>query len=403
MPRPRRRPGAGGAGGFSLVELLVALVFTMVLMAGMANVYKASLSAFYTSGESISSTRRNRMSLDLLADDLNQACMYLADLAVPPTTSATMQPFFILPNMAMSLPTGTAANADDPTTSDELYFYVDQPLPFEGILLTGTTQKSTAELVLSGAAPVAADNTFTVECGNASYANLVKSGHLLLFKDAWEAAVITSAPEATGSQLKVIVGTGALANTAITGSGASGVALGKKHRVGSSVLFAQAAQMVRYRIEFLKVDPGSANGVPCLVRDQGNYLDTTFTPTQAQQIIAEDVAGFGVFLSANGGDSWAGLTTSGTKASYTGASEGWDLGLRTELDTQLAAAGRADVLSTRATASWFRATPILVRLDVTTRTAVKRSEYSPTGKALAYRTFTQSLVFVPRHSGLAMN
>ena len=44
--------------GFSLVELLVALVFTMVLMAGMANVYRASLSSFYTSGESISSVRR---------------------------------------------------------------------------------------------------------------------------------------------------------------------------------------------------------------------------------------------------------------------------------------------------------------------------------------------------------
>ena len=398
MSRPRRRTGASGTRGFSLVELLVALVFTMVLMAGMGNVYRASLSSFYTSGESISSARRNRMSLDLLADDLNQACMYLADLAVPPATSATMQPFFILPNMAVA-----SAGFDDPPTSDELYFYVDQPLPFEGILLTGTTQKSAAELVLSGGAPVAADNTFTVECGNGSYANLVKSGHLLLFKDAWEAAVITSAPTVSGSQLTVTVGTGALANTAITGSGATGVVLGRKHRLGSSVLFAQAAQMVRYRIELLKVDPGSASGVPCLVRDQGNYLDTSFTATQAQQIIAEDVMGFSVLLSANGGASWAGLTASGTKASYSGASTGWDLGLRTELDAQLAATGRADVLSTRATASWFRATPILVRLDVTTRTAVKRSEYGSKASPLAYRTFTQSLVFVPRHSGLTMN
>ena len=70
--------------GFSLVELLVALVFTMVLMAGMANVYKASLSAFYTSGESISSSRRNRMSVDLLVEDLNRAGMFLTDLSVPP-------------------------------------------------------------------------------------------------------------------------------------------------------------------------------------------------------------------------------------------------------------------------------------------------------------------------------
>ena len=47
--------------GFSLVELLVALAFTMFLMAGMANIYKSSLSTFYTSGESVSSARRNRM------------------------------------------------------------------------------------------------------------------------------------------------------------------------------------------------------------------------------------------------------------------------------------------------------------------------------------------------------
>ena len=174
---------SGGARGFSLVELLVALVFTMVLMAGMANVYRASLSSFYTSGESISSVRRNRMSLDLLADDLNQACMYLADLAVPPATSATMQPFFIWPNMPIE-------GSDDPTTSDELYFYVDQSLPFEGRLVAGTTQSSTAELVLSGAAPTVADNSLTIECGNASYVNMVEQGQLLLFKDAWEAASI---------------------------------------------------------------------------------------------------------------------------------------------------------------------------------------------------------------------
>jgi len=385
---------SGGARGFSLVELLVALVFTMVLMAGMANVYRASLSSFYTSGESISSVRRNRMSLDLLADDLNQACMYLADLAVPPATSATMQPFFIWPNMPIE-------GSDDPTTSDELYFYVDQSLPFEGRLVAGTTQSSTAELVLSGAAPTVADNSLTIECGNASYVNMVEQGQLLLFKDAWEAASIASTPRKVGAT-QVSVTVGATAYSAITGSGPSGVVLGRKHLLGSSVLFAQAAQLVRYRVELLKVDPGSTLGIPCLVRDQGNYLDATFTATQAQQIIAENVTGFSVYLSADGGSSWAGLNRSGTKASGVGA-DGWDQGLRAALDTQLSAAGRADVLSTRATPHWFRSTPILVRMDVTTRTAAKRTEYGSATTPLAYRKFTQSLVFMPRHSGLTLN
>ena len=94
------------ARGFSLVELLVALVFTMVLMAGMANVYKASLTTYYTSGESLSSARRNRMSVDLLVDDLNTACMYLTDLSVPPTVSAAVPPIYILPLNTLSSITG---------------------------------------------------------------------------------------------------------------------------------------------------------------------------------------------------------------------------------------------------------------------------------------------------------
>jgi hypothetical protein len=45
-----------------------------------------------------------------------------------------------------------------------------------------------------------------------------------------------------------------------------------------------------------------------------------------------------------------------------------------------------------------------VRLDVTTRTAVKRSEYSATPLVnTAYKDYTQSLVIVPRHFGLTMN
>ena len=131
--------------GFSLVELLVALVFTMVLMAGMANVYKASLSAFYTSGETISSSRRNRMSVDLLVEDLNQAGMFLTDLSVPPAVSEAMPTFLILPNMAVS-----GAGSDDPATADELYFYLDQPLPFEGTVSSASTQKAAATLVAEG-------------------------------------------------------------------------------------------------------------------------------------------------------------------------------------------------------------------------------------------------------------
>src|SRR5664279_4508143 len=195
--------------GFSLVELLVALVFTMVLMAGMANVYKASLSTFYTSGEALSNLRRNRMSVDLLADDINAACLYLLDLSNPPVVSAASPPFYILPNM----PIATAV-APDPTTADELYFYVDQPLPFEGTMggPAAPTERTAAEMVLAAGtaaqSATAADNTYVIDCGSLTYAKLVKKGQIFIFKDAWEAGYVSADPAAPTAAGVVTVVTG---------------------------------------------------------------------------------------------------------------------------------------------------------------------------------------------------
>jgi hypothetical protein len=48
---------------------------------------------------------------------------------------------------------------------------------------------------------------------------------------------------------------------------------------------------------------------------------------------------------------------------------------------------------------------VLVRVDLTTRTAAQRTEYIGVNNAsaatgAAYKLLTQSLIFVPRHSGL---
>lgn len=386
------RPAA--EAGFSLVELLVALAFTMVLMAGMANVYKASLSTFYASGESISSSRRGRMSVDLLVDDLNLACLFLTDLAAPPPVSDLMAPFRVLPNMPVA-----GHGESDPAVTDELYFYTDQVLPFEAILGSATTQMSAAELILAGTAPRAADTSFTLACGSASYAGQVQAGQALIFLDALETASITGVA-ASGSSVTVTTGPSELAG--LTGSSGGGGAPRIKHRVGSRVLVVEPAQMVRYRIEMVALDPAGA-GVPCLVRDQGPYSPTAFTAAQAQQVIAEQVAGFSVYLSANGGTSWAGLGSDGAKAGYSGYDAGWEAGLRSELDAQLATAGRPDFRTTRGSPAWFRSIPVLVRVDITTRSATQRTEYAATAGTVAHRTQTQSLVVVPRHAGLAMN
>lgn len=381
------------ADGFSLVEMLVALVFTGILMAGMAAVFKGSLSTFYTSGEQLSSARRNRMSIDLLGDDLNSAAMYLVDLSVPPAVVTTVPPFFILPNMPI-----TGAGASDPQSSDELYFYMDQPLPFEGSLSGVAPQQTAAELVMAGTAPTAADNTFSIECADSTaYANQVKKGQVFIFKDSWETAYINAEPTVTGSTVTVVAG--ADPNALVTGTGSAGLPSKAKHLPGSGIVFIQPAQMVRYRIVLLKLDPLNANGIPCLVRDQGTYDGTGFKATLPQQVITENVSGFKVYLSTDG-QNWAGL---GLPAATTGFSAGWDQGIRAQVDAQLLNSGRPSYQTTRASEHWFRSIPTLVRVDVSTRTATQRTEYSSTPNTLAYKDLTQSLVFVPRHSGLTLN
>lgn len=381
------------AKGFSMVELLVALVFTTILMAGLASVFKASLSTFYTSGEILSSARRNRMSIDLLGDDLNTAAMYLTDLSVPPPVVPTNPPFYIIPNVLIP-----GAGTSDPQRTDELYFYLDQPVPFEANLDGAAPQQTAAELVVAEKAAVAADKTFTIECHTDAYVKQIKVGQVFIFKDSWETAYVESVGTPSGTKVNVTAGADPLAQ--MTGTGSAGLPSKAKHLPNSGVVFIQPAQMVRYHVEMLQLDPQNATGIPCLVRDQGIYIGTGFVPQQPQQIITENVSGFKVYVSANSGVSWAGL---GMDTSVTGFSDGWDLGIRTDLDTQLQNSGRLNYQTTRGSEHWFRSIPTLVRVDVTTRTATQRAEYSTTPGTAAYRDFTQSLVFVPRHSGLTMN
>lgn len=400
-----------GAQGFSLAEMMVALVFTMLLMAGMTVVFKTSIANFYTSGENLSSARRNRMSVDLMGDDLNSAGMYLMDLSVPPPTAAANPPFYILPNMTIKGPDGTTdavTGPDDPSTTDEIYFYMDEALPFTGELKGTGPGAIGAEGVVGEKAPVDADKTFLIECWNDSYAKSVKKGLTFIFKDSWETGYIAKDPVVvTPTQVRVVLG--ADPNAAVTGRGSAGVLPKAKHLDGSGVIFIQRAQMVRYRIQYLNLDPSKANGIPCLVRDQGDYADAGYTPAAGSQvIISENVSGFKVYLSANSQD-WAGY---GLPSSVSGFNSGWDGsdGIRSLLDAQLAAAGRPGYLTTRVGEHWFRSIPTMVRVDVTTRTATQRTEYDSAAKAgydpanprLAYRELTQSLVFVPRHFGLSM-
>lgn len=398
--------------GFSLVELLVALVFIGLLMAGMAKIYQSSLNTFYVSGETISSGRRNRVAMDMLYDDLNSAGQYLTNMTVYPTFSATNPGFYIVPNQPFSSTDVVAAKA----ISDQLCLYLDEALPFEGTLMNpnggGATFATTsnADLVASGADVNALDRTMTVKFLTASHAAMVKDGQYVVFKDQWGPKQIQNVVvsgntvsfkpvDQPDNEKGLPTGVNPLnKDRHYAGNGvfmpptAASPSLG-----GAPVVFVRAAQMVRYSILPQFLDPSdTTTALPCLVREQGTYSIGGFVPDASlQTIIAENVTGFKVYLSGDGGRTWAGQgLTADDFAS------GWTNGILATVNTQLASVG----LPSAANASdpnWFRETPLMVRVDLTTRSAVKRVENAAVANTAEYRERLQTINMVPRHFGLS--
>jgi hypothetical protein len=386
---------------------MVAVLFTSILMAGMARVFKTSLTTFYTSSEKISNLRRNRVAMDLVYDDLNSAGMSLVNLSKALDASDTNPAFYIIPNVKV-----TGAAGDDPTITDQLYMAYDQPLPFEGTLTKGggalngstVTGNYAGAAVAAGVAEAAADLSYEIDCLDANYAKLVKKGMRFHIKDSLEGPpleVDTATP--TGStSVTVTVNATLSETTAVTGIGDSGTLRTQPRHAKSTVLFFQPRQMVRYQVSIVTLDPANPHGVPCLVREQGTYdLSTAFTPIAGlTQIVAEHVSGFKVYLSANAGTSWAGSTLGTSVLDF---DNGWTKGIQKDLNDQLSSVNRVDYTTTAGNLAWYRDIPVLVRLDITTRTPGQRTEYSSTGQDLAHKQVTQSVVLVPRHFGLPLS
>jgi len=302
------------------------------------------------------------------------------------------------------------ATTNDPQITDQLYMAYDQPLPFDGALKTGggtnnggTVTGSTAvgKVLTGGSLSVNSDDVYEVDCGDAAYASQVKAGMYFHIKDDMShAAYLVKTAVATLKVVKITVETNPSLATMVTGRGDPGVLRPIQRIVGSNVVFILPVQMVRYQITMLNLDPANPKGIPCLVREQGAYNPGAAFVPAATQIIAENVSGFKAFLSADSGANWAGSALS---ASTTGMADGWTSGIQAALNTQLAAVNRVDFTTTTGNLAWYRDIPVLVRLDITTRTAGRRTEYASTANTLAYKQVTQSVVLVPRHFGLPLS
>ncbi len=337
------------------------------------------------------------MSIDQLGADLNTACMYLGNITQAPPVDTAHPPFYILPNMPI-----TNAPAGSTALADELYFQIDAPLPFKGSLASVASANSAASVVANGGVlkDNNGDNTFTIECQTQIYRDMVNQNQTLIFKDNFDSGTITSITPVGVSQVQVVIG--ANAASAVTGLGSTGLPLKTAHLSNAEVVIALTGQVIRYRVQYLQLDPTpGSSGIPCLVRDQGTFVGGVFTPGPAQQVITENIQDFKAYLSVNAGQGWAGYGHDQDK-NYSDMGNGWG-GIMAELTTQLKTEVTNGFTAITGNPNWFRFIPTVVRVDVTTQTATQRTEFATKAGTAANRLLTQSLIFMPRHSGLPMD
>lgn len=396
--------------GFSMVELLVALVFISLLMAGMLRVYGSAIQGFATANETIKAQRDNRWALDALQEDL-QPAGYFIPLRPPSggidnVSSSNQNPLMILPgktitNKFIADPNNPSATPTSETiTFDELQYLTDQVLPI------------TAQI---SAVPTSATSlSVTATLGDFS---MLQAGDYAVILDSAYEVVTVGAGTYNGTSAALALSVTSLQDPT-TGAflGGFGSLRTLTHQPGGDVVFVRPNQVIRYTLMPLTLDPAnSTSTIPCLVRDQTTYPTggaliawpaATATATTlatagpggvpvVRAIVAENVTSLRFDISANQGASWT-----------RGAS--WSTTLTT-LNSQLASLAAANpgvgyVSSAQDPANplWYRAAPLLFRTDVTTRTVIRRSEYANTANTLAYRSRTQTVFLQPRNFGLAL-
>ena len=375
------------AHGFSLVEMMVALVFISILMAGMFNVFASTTSAFVTQTESMAVQRKARWGLSLLQDEVLEVG-YLMPVRVPDglLAGATVQPPLLMQQTAYTPPGGS-------TPVDEFQMVYDIPLDVQG----------------TATAAVAIGNTamaLHVPSGSGS----IQAGDMLFVQDsAWELLTVKSAP-GTGTEITVnIEGDptklldpkyGTPLNPMVHAS------FEKIHLVGAPITVIRPLQIVRYAVVPRLLDPSnSANLTPCLVRQTqalaGNagsiWAPALTTKADNEQVLLENVVGFTMDWSLDGGKTW--LRAGGAGNTWASISAALDTKLKASTSPLVQQAGGAFNPSNP---MWMNFAPLLIRIDLTTRSEIQRSEFSAASATptLAYRTRTETMFLSPRNFAL---
>ncbi len=378
--------------GFSLIEMLVAVMFIGILTAGMLRIYSANLAGFQRVNDTIASQRRGRWALASLQDDV-ASIGYFAYVPFNQPTGysvgpGTQEPFMILP-----APTEVKVHGPDPSNPsqskdfslfpDELQFVGDIPLP-----IRATVDASTSTSAALGV---------SVLSGNLSD---IQPGDVVAVLDAgFEQFQVASV---SGSMLGVSASGAALASISQAGGYALTPSIGT-HASNTPVAFFRPNVVTRYCIQARAWDPSNPGiTVPCLVRQQTSYPAGGATiiwpaPPPAPQpagfttdVIAENIEGFTVDISFDGGGNWL------RQGSAT-----WDAIVGKMV--KLSPGGRPITARDPGNPLWFRTFPCIIRMDVVSRSAAPRAENSNVSGVAAYVRRSQTLMVTPRNFGLPLN
>jgi prepilin-type N-terminal cleavage/methylation domain-containing protein len=339
--------------GFSIVELMVALLLSGILMAGMGKIFASSISSFHTTGELVGAQRRNRWILNEFGDDLRMAGHTdgLDSAKIPAILPE--DPFVIIP--------GAVGGSD----RDQIDFFMNQPLQ---------------ELSVNATASLAATSLSLVAIGGDSLD--IQVGDLLIIKDGLQAEYgYASAGPSSGLVTLMDEGT-QQANAAIAGYMKYGsVALQRQHLKGNPVTVLRPCQLVHYGVEDRALDPSiPAAMIPCLVRKQavfGSGAQADWSKITGE-VVSENVSALRLDLSVDGGVNWE-----------RGASWAATVALA---NTRLNAANQIDSKT-----FWFKRVPALLRIEIRSRTPLARTEYTNSPGATAFKERTQVLVIAPRN------
>lgn len=386
--------------GFSLIELLIALLFTSLLMAGMLRLYASTTVGFSAARESITAQRENRWAIGALEDDVAQAGMYFpfghnttSEFNNISVVGGNQNPLMVLPNNSVTFNASSpdGASVSETVKFDELQFLSDLPI---------TVESETAAAALAGSNAV----SLKVASGSLSH---VKSGDLMFFLDPGGMEDLQLVGGVSGDSVtltsKVGYGAGLEDPSAGGPSGTFTGALVKDHKAKTPALFVRLNMVVRYSIQPEALDPANpANRVPCLIREVapypvgGSLIDwnsISASPGYERERIMTHASGLRIDMSLNGGRTWTRAAASGT------GTVGWGQ-MMTALNAQISGNPSPYNSINGSLKNWYKYVPVLFRLDLQTRSSNLRTENDPSGTSLKYKTRNQTIFVTPRNFSL---